>query len=52
MTGPTNGGIVCQCGRIMGVVQNSVTVEELLEDGAAYKLWDADLFGVPNAVPK
>jgi hypothetical protein len=26
----------------MHVVRNSVTVEELLEDGAPYKLWDAD----------
>jgi hypothetical protein len=28
----------------MRVKQNSVTVEELLEDGAPYKLWDADLY--------
>ena len=44
MKGPTNGGVVCGCGRIMRVKRNSVTVEELLEDGAPYKLWDADLF--------
>jgi hypothetical protein len=28
----------------MRVKRNSVTVEELFEDGAPYKLWDADLF--------
>jgi hypothetical protein len=28
----------------MRVKRNSVTVEELLEDGAAYKLWSADLW--------
>jgi len=28
----------------MYVKKNSVTVEELLEDGAPYKLWDADLY--------
>jgi hypothetical protein len=28
----------------MRVKQNSVTVEELLETGAPYKLWDADLY--------
>ena len=28
----------------MRVKQNSVTVEELLEDGGPYKLWDADLY--------
>jgi hypothetical protein len=44
MNGPTHGGVVCGCGRIMRVKQNSVTVEELFEDGAPYKLWDADLF--------
>jgi hypothetical protein len=27
----------------MRVKQNGVTVEELLEDGRPYKLWDADL---------
>lgn len=44
MNGPTSGGVVCGCGRIMRVKKNSVTVEELLEDGQPYKLWDADLF--------
>lgn len=28
----------------MRVKKNSVTVEELTEDGRPYKLWDADLF--------
>ena len=44
MNGPTNGGVVCGCGRIMAVIKNSVTVEELLPDGGPYKLWDADLY--------
>lgn len=44
MTGPTNGGVVCGCGRIMFPKKNSVTVEELLENGRPYKLWDADLY--------
>jgi hypothetical protein len=44
MSGPTNGSVVCGCGRIMRVKTNSVTVEEQLEDGGPYKLWDADLF--------
>jgi hypothetical protein len=41
---PTSSQILCGCGRFMRVKQNSVTVEELLEDGAPYKLWDADLW--------
>jgi hypothetical protein len=44
MAGPTNGSLVCGCGRIMTIKQNSVTVEELFEDGRGYKLWDADLY--------
>jgi hypothetical protein len=36
--------ILCGCGRFMRVKQNSVTVEECLEDGSPYKLWDADLW--------
>jgi hypothetical protein len=32
----------------MRVKKNSVTVEELLEDGAPYKLWDADLWECPD----
>jgi hypothetical protein len=36
--------ILCGCGRFMRVKQNSVTVEELTEDGSPYKLWDADLY--------
>lgn len=32
----------------MRVKQNSVTVEELLEDGGPCKLWDADLFECPE----
>jgi hypothetical protein len=41
---PTSSNVLCGCGRFMRVKQNSVTVEELLEDGAPYKLWDADLY--------
>jgi hypothetical protein len=41
---PTASSILCGCGRFMRVKKNSVTVEELMEDGAPYKLWDADLF--------
>ena len=48
MNGPTHGGVVCQCGRIMRVLKNSVTVEELMDDGASYRLWDADLFRCPD----
>ena len=44
MTGPTHGGVVCGCGRIMFAKKNSVTVEETLEDGSPYKLWSADLY--------
>jgi hypothetical protein len=41
---PTNSNVLCGCGRFMVVKRNSVTVEELLEDQAPYKLWDADLY--------
>jgi hypothetical protein len=40
---PTSSNYLCGCGRFMRVKKNGVTVEELLEDGAPYKLWDADL---------
>ena len=40
---PTASSYLCGCGRFMRVKQNSVTVEELTEYGAPYKLWDADL---------
>lgn len=45
---PTGSSILCGCGRFMRVKKNSVTVEELLEDGAPYKLWDADLWECPE----
>jgi hypothetical protein len=32
----------------MRVKKNSVTVEEVFEDGSPYKLWDADLFECPE----
>jgi hypothetical protein len=41
---PTASQLLCGCGCFMSVKQNSVTVEELMEDGAPYKLWDADLW--------
>lgn len=34
---PTSSNILCGCGRFMRVKQNSVTVEELMEDGSPYK---------------
>ena len=40
---PTASAYLCGCGRFMRCVKNGVTVEELLEDGASYRLWDADL---------
>jgi len=40
---PTSSNYLCGCGRFMRVKRNSVTVEELCEDGSPYKLWDADL---------
>lgn len=45
---PTAGHVLCGCGRFMVCVKNSVTVEELLETGEPYKLWDADLFACPD----
>lgn len=41
---PTSSNYLCGCGRFMRPKQNSVTVEELMEDGRPYKLWDADLY--------
>lgn len=40
--------VLCNCGRFMRVKKNGVTVEELLEDGTPYKLWDADLWDCPE----
>ena len=45
---PTASSYLCQCGRFMRVKRNSVTVEELFEDGSPYKLWDADLWECPE----
>ena len=45
---PTASSVLCGCGRFMQVKKNSVTVEELLDDGCPYKLWDADLFICPE----
>lgn len=40
--------VLCGCGRFMQVIRNSVTVEEVLEDQAPYKLWDADRWACPE----
>jgi hypothetical protein len=45
---PTASNILCGCGRFLRVKKNSVTVEELTEDGQPYKLWDADLWECPE----
>lgn len=45
---PTNGQYLCGCGRFMRPEKNGVTVEELMEDGAPYRLWDADLWACPE----
>jgi hypothetical protein len=45
---PTASNVLCGCGRFMQVQTNSVTVEELLEDGSPYKLWDADRWECPE----
>jgi hypothetical protein len=45
---PTASNYLCGCGRFMLCKQNSVTVEELMEDGSPYKLWDADLWECPD----
>lgn len=39
---PTSSNYLCGCGRFMRPLKNDVTVEELMEDGAPYKLWSAD----------
>lgn len=45
---PTASQYLCGCGRFMRPKKNSVTVEELMEDGAPYRLWDADLWECPE----
>ena len=45
---PTNGTVICQCGRFMEVAEIGVCVEELMEDGAPYRLWSADRFRCPE----
>lgn len=46
---PTRSAYVCtDCHRFMVIKRNGVTVEELMDDGAPYKLWDADLYECPN----
>lgn len=45
---PTASNVLCGCGRFMTVKKNAVTVEEQLEDGDPYKLWDADLYECPQ----
>jgi hypothetical protein len=45
---PTASNYLCGCGRLMQCKQNSVTVEEVMEDGSPYKLWEADLWECPD----
>lgn len=46
---PTVSNYVCvPCGAFMRIETNSVTVEELMDDGAPYKLWDADKYRCPE----
>ena len=45
---PTSSNYLCGCGRFMRPITNSVVVEELMESGDPYKLWDADLWGCPE----
>ena len=45
---PTASNVLCGCGRFMQPQKNGVTVEELLESGGPYKLWDADLWHCPE----
>ena len=45
---PTASSILCGCGRFLSVKKNSVTVEELMDDGTPYKLWDGDLWECPE----
>jgi sarcosine oxidase delta subunit len=40
--------VLCGCGRFMVVTRNGVTVEEVLDDWAPYKLWDADRWQCPE----
>lgn len=47
---PSAGNVLCRCGRFMRPLKNSVTVEELLEDGSPYKLFDADLWECPSCL--
>ena len=41
---PTASNYLCGCGRFMRCKKNSITVEELCEDGTPAGLWDADLY--------
>ena len=46
---PTLSNYVCEpCGVFMRIETNSVTVEELMDDGAPYKLWDGDRYKCPS----
>lgn len=44
---PSISNYLCGCGHFMRIKTNSVTVEELMQDGEPYKLWDADLYECP-----
>ena len=46
---PTQSSYVCvACNRFMRIEKNGVTVEELMDDGSPYKLWDADKYKCPS----
>lgn len=46
---PTAGNLLCaRCGRFCRCLKNSISVEELDETGAPYRIWDADLFECPS----
>jgi hypothetical protein len=45
---PTASNYLCGCGRFLVCKKNSVTVEELDEQGAPLRLWDADQYECPE----
>jgi hypothetical protein len=46
---PTESNLLCgRCGRFLTVTRNGITVEEMDEANAPYKLWAADLWGCPE----
>ena len=46
---PSRSNYICvPCQKEMQRVKNGVVVEEHREDGSAYKIWHADLWGCPK----